>query len=277
MKPDTPRVRGKKDWSPMIRSVSFSLGLLVVIGSFVLANKPNKPSAPPPPPKVLMIGDSLSVSGFGDAVREHLEDQFGRQNVAFFASCGSSPENWLRDEPVFQTRCGYRERTPTSDIYRDYHKGKRPPAVATPKVETLIERYKPTILIVQLGTNWMDRSLSDDQIRAILERFVSAAHRGSIRRMIWIGPPDSWRFSKVQNRIYRLIQQSVRRGDPVIDSRRFTRYVLGKTGGDGVHYNRESGQAWAKPVVASIDQILAAEIATRRKVASKSLTAGEHR
>ena len=72
----------------MIRTVSFSLGLLVVIGSFVLANKfqkPHKPSAPPPPPKVLMIGDSLSVGGFGEAVREHLEREFGRQNVAFFA------------------------------------------------------------------------------------------------------------------------------------------------------------------------------------------------
>ena len=84
--------------------------------------------------------------------------------------------------------------------------------------------------------------------------------------MIWIGPPDSSRFSKVQNRIYRLIQQSVRRGDPVIDSRRFTRYVLGKTGGDGIHYNRESGEAWAKPVIASIDQILAFDIAARRKM-----------
>jgi hypothetical protein len=268
MKPDTPRVRGKKDWSLMIRGVSFSLCLLVVIGSFVLANKPKKASPPPPPPKVLMIGDSLSVGGFGEAVREHLENKFGRQNVAFFASCGSSPESWLRDEPVFLTRCGYREKTPTSDVYRDYHNGKRPPGVATPKVETLIERYKPTIVIVQLGTNWMDQSLSDNHIRDILERFLSAVHRGSTRKLIWIGPPDSSRFSKVQNRICRLIQQSVRRGDPVIDSRRFTRYVLGRTGGDGIHYNRESGEAWAKPVIASIDQILAADIAARRKVAA---------
>jgi hypothetical protein len=268
MKPDTPRVPGKKDWSPMIRSVSFSLAFLLVIGSFVLADKFKKSSPPPPPPKVLVIGDSLSVAGFGDAVREHLENKFGRQNVAFFASCGSSPENWLRDEPVFHTRCGYREKTPTSDIYRDYHNGRRPSPVATPKLETLIERYKPTILIVQLGTNWMDRPLSDDQIRGILARFVSATHRGGTRRMIWIGPPDSSRFSKVQNRIYRLIQQSVPRGDPVIDSRRFTRYVLGKTGGDGVHYNSESGQAWARPVNASIDQVLAADIAVRRKLAS---------
>jgi hypothetical protein len=252
----------------MIRSVSFTLALLVVIGSFVLADKFKKPSPPPPPPKVLMIGDSLSVGGFGEAVREHLENKFGRQNVAFFASCGSSPENWLGDEPVFHTRCGYREKTPTNDIYRDYHNGKRPSPVATPKLETLIERYKPTIVIVQLGTNWMDRSLSDDQIRAILWRFINAAHHGSTRRLIWIGPPDSSRFAKVQNRIYRLIQQAVSRGDPVIDSRRFTRYVLGKTGGDGVHYNSESGAAWARPVNASIDQVLAADIAARRKVAS---------
>jgi hypothetical protein len=268
MKRDTPKAGDKKHWSTMIRTVSFSLGLLVVIASFVLANKFHKPSPPPPPPKVLMIGDSLSVSGFGDAVRDHLEHEFGRQNVAFFASCGSSPENWLQNEPVFHTRCGYREKTPTSDIYLDYHNGKRPSAVATPKVETLIERYKPTIVIVQLGTNWMDRSLSDDQIRAILARFVNAAHRGRTLRMIWIGPPDSSRFSKVQNRIYRLIQQSVWRGDPVIDSRRFTRYLVGKTGGDGIHYNRESGEAWAKRVIASIDQVLAADIAARRKVAS---------
>jgi hypothetical protein len=269
MKRDTPRAPDNKNWSPMVRTVLFSLALLVVIGSFVLANKfqnPQKPSRPLPPPMVLIIGDSLSVGGFGDAVREHLEQQFGRQNVAFFASCGSSPENWLQDENVFYTKCGYREKTPTSDVYRDYHNGKRPPPVATPKIERLIERYKPTIVIVQLGTNWMDQTLSDDYIRHAVTRFVNAVHGDGTRRMIWIGPPDSSRFSRAQNRIYQLIQQSVPRGDPVIDSRRFTRYVVGKTGGDGIHYNRESGEAWAKPVNATLDQILAADIAARRKL-----------
>src|SRR5206468_12809854 len=110
MKGDTPRAGDKKRWSLMIRTISLSLGWLVVIGSFVLANrfqKPQKSSPPPPPPKVLMIGDSLSVGGFGEAVREHLEHEFGRQNVAFFASCGSSPESWLQNEPVFNTGSGY--------------------------------------------------------------------------------------------------------------------------------------------------------------------------
>jgi hypothetical protein len=114
----------------------------------------------------------------------------------------------------------------------------------------------------------MDQTLSDDHIRTVLKRFVSAAHSGSTRKMIWIGPPDSSRFSKVQNRIYQLIQQSVLRGDPMIDSRRFTRYLVGKTGGDGIHYNRESGEAWARHVITSIDQVLAADIAARRKVVS---------
>ena len=271
MKRDTQSPRDKKNWSPMIRTVSFSLCLLLVIGSIVWAKKfqkPQKPGPPLAPPKVLMIGDSLSVGGFGDSVREHLEKEFGRQNVAFFASCGSSPESWLQDDKVFYTRCGYREKTPTTDVYSDYHKGKKPPPTATPKIENLIERYKPTIVIVQLGTNWMDQTLSDDYIRHVLARFVSAVHDDSTRRMIWIGPPDSSRFSKVQNRIYQLIQQSVPRGDPVIDSRRFTHYVMGKTGGDGIHYNTESGEAWAKPVNASLDQILAADIAVRRKLVS---------
>ena len=54
----------------------------------------------------------------------------------------------------------------------------------------------------------------------------------------------------------------------MIDSRRFTRYVMGKTGGDGIHYNSESGEAWARRVNASIDQVLAADIAARRKLVS---------
>jgi hypothetical protein len=43
---------------------------------------------------------------------------------------------------------------------------------------------------------------------------------------------------------------------------------MGKTGGDGIHYNHESGEAWAKPVNASLDQILAADLAVRRKLVS---------
>ena len=249
----------------MLRSISLPLAFLVVLGSFVLAANLKKVLPEAQRARILMIGDSLSVGSFGEVLQHHLEGRYGRENVAAFASCGSSPENWLRDEPVFHTKCGYRERTPTTNVYSDFHNGRPPPPTRTPKIESLLATYKPTIVIVQQGTNWMDRSLSDDQIRSILDRFISAAHRGAKRKIVWISPPDSSRFSKVEARIYRLIVQAAPRNDPVIDSRRFTHYVAGKTGGDGVHYNRESGEAWAKSVIVRVDELLPKPV---RKVAA---------
>src|SRR5712671_4276366 len=41
--------------------------------------------------RVLMVGDSLTVGGFGEAMQAYLLRRFGSNNVAVFASCGSSP------------------------------------------------------------------------------------------------------------------------------------------------------------------------------------------
>ena len=43
---------------------------------------------------------------------------------------------------------------------RDFVNGRPPRPTLTPKLTKLINKHKPTILIVQLGTNWMDRSLT---------------------------------------------------------------------------------------------------------------------
>jgi hypothetical protein len=51
-----------------------------------------------------MIGDSLSAGPFGESVQQHLARKFGPQNVAAYASCGSSPEHWLQDEAGFYTK-----------------------------------------------------------------------------------------------------------------------------------------------------------------------------
>src|SRR6478672_4776459 len=47
-------------------------------------------------PRVLMVGDSLTVGGFGDAMQGYLLGRLGSNNVAVYASCGSSPEHWMR-------------------------------------------------------------------------------------------------------------------------------------------------------------------------------------
>lgn len=199
----------------------------------------------------LYIGDSLSVGKFGELLHDYLVATFGPGNVGLYASCGSSPENWLRAEPTFFTKCGYREQTPNRNMAIDSrtHHG-------TPKLDDLVSRYRPTTAIVQLGTNWMDRPLPDAKIRSILESFMDTLHATANCKVVWIGPPDSSKFSGAQGRIYKLIQQNRRSGDIVIDSRRLTHYVPGKTGGDGIHYNSQSSAAWAARVIDLLEQVI---------------------
>jgi hypothetical protein len=201
--------------------------------------------------RVLYIGDSLSVDTFGELVSQYLMKTF-HGNVAFYASCGSSPENWLSDEPVFVTKCGYRQFVPPHPlIYGD------PMHHSTPKIERLLRDQQPTVVIVQQGTNWMDRPLTDEKISSILDRFISAIHRNANCQIIWIGPPNSARFRSVQGRICTLIKQHQRRFDPVIDSRRLTpKYVVGKTGGDGIHYRSEAATEWAQRIIPILDSIM---------------------
>jgi len=107
--------------------------------------------------------------------------------------------------------------------------------------------------------------LSDAQISSFLDRFVAAARTGPVRKIIWIAPPDSSAMAaRAQARVHRLIEQGAkRRRFEVIDSREVTRYVPGKTGGDGVHYNKEASQAWAQAIESRLASKLAGQAANR--------------
>lgn len=256
----------------MIRPTVTFVGLALCLACFLPATNgtaartvAKRMSEPAAVTRVLMIGDSLSVGPFGEAVQQHLARKYGPQNVAAYASCGSSPEHWLVGEPPFYTRCGYRQSTPDSaPIFRDFVNGEPPRLTLTPKLESLVRRHRPTVVIVQLGTNWMDRNLSDAQISSFADRFVTAARGSSMRQIIWIAPPDSSALRKVQGRVHRLIQQAAtRKGFEVVDSRQLTRYVLGQTGGDGIHYNSAASRAWAARINSSLDSKLRIRVANR--------------
>jgi hypothetical protein len=260
----------------MTRAALSTLGLALCAVSFFLVAKgtartttrrsADLPRTPPGPTRVLMIGDSLSVGAFGESVQQHLAQKFGPRNVAAYASCGSSPENWLADEPAFYTKCGYREATPDRrPILRQWSNGRPPRATLTPKLEGLVRRHRPTTIVVQQGTNWMDRDLSDAEISNFTRRFIRAARAPWVRQIIWIAPPDHSALRNTQARIHRLINEAARRdGFDVIDSRQLTRYVPGKTGGDGVHYNSESSRMWAARVNAALDTRLRGRMASAR-------------
>lgn len=258
-------MRIKKAWPTVLQPLLSLMAVVVGVGSFVLvASGKSKSTKVPegPPPSILMVGDSLSVGKFGEVVQGHLARKYP---VAAYASCGSSPEHWLSGEPDFITKCGYRQHTADSDVFRDFVNGKPPRPTLTPKLAKLINKHRPTILIVQLGTNWMDRSLTDEQMSTYLDHFVKEARRGSVQEIIWIAPPDSARLRKVQGKVHGLIRQAAKRDSfQVIDSREVTRYVVGKTGGDGVHYNSEASESWARKIQDDLDSKLLRSVRDRK-------------
>jgi uncharacterized protein YecE (DUF72 family) len=137
--------------------------------------------------------------------------------------------------------------------------------VQTPKVDALVRRHQPTIIVVQQGTNWMDRDLSPEQIRDFIHRFMRQTRAPWVRQIIWIAPPDHSAMRRTQGRIHALIKEAAgREGFEVIDSRQFTRYIPGKTGGDGVHYNSESSRAWAAQINDVLDSRLRRRMASSR-------------
>src|SRR5437588_12952427 len=143
MKPTVPARAARIAWSALARALLTPLALVLalVLVVFVVAEPSEKKRAAPAVPmmnKVLMIGDSLSVAKFGDVIRDFLVSTCGTRNVAVFASCGSSPENWLRSEPTFFTKCGYREQTPARSVVL----GQRLD-LATPKNESRGTNYRP--------------------------------------------------------------------------------------------------------------------------------------
>lgn len=202
----------------------------------------------PVPIKVLLLGDSLSVGAFGKAVQESLVRNYGVGQVAVFASCGSSPEDWIRGD--FVTHCGYRQTTPEGSKYFD--------KIRTPRLRAILAHYRPRVVIVQLGTNWMDglsgpRPSDERHYRGIIRDFVDELRRGNPSVTIfWVLPPASSVYPRgVHAQVERWIkEESRRRGFYTINSRQFTEpYRLGVTGGDGVHYREAAAGRWARGVL----------------------------
>ena len=209
--------------------------------------------------KILLIGDSLSFGPFGEALEGFLRQRYNvASGICVFASCGSSPEHWLKTSPAFMTPCGYRESTPAGAWKEDFANGRRPRPVRTPKIPEILARFSPRIVVVQLGTNWMD-SLPATPIqegaayKQIIRDFIKELRAQSPppARIVWVMPPESSKYSAtVKDEVDRWINECARElGFQTINSRRITgKYVTGKTGDDGVHYGEAEAQKWAKGV-----------------------------
>ena len=214
---------------------------------------------------VMLIGDSLSVGPFGDRMLAHFRQKLEPSQYTIYAACGSSPENWLKDSPEFITPCGYRVVTARESWKTDFHDGQKPRRVRTPKLASIIPKSRPQLVIVQMGTNWMDEfvgvsNLSGDAKKSIVRKFIAEirAKAAPQVQIVWILPPDSSKYtSRLKDAVDRWINDCARELKfKTINTRAFTdRYVKGKSGEDGVHLNEACGHEWANGVIKRLPKI----------------------
>lgn len=219
---------------------------------------------------VMLVGDSLSVGPFGDYLVAYFRQKLEPSQFCAYAACGSSPENWLKDAPDFITPCGFRVVTARESWKTDYHNGVKPSRVRTPKLAAIVPKQRPQLVIVQLGTNWMDEfvnasNLSGESKKNIIRKFI-----GEIRskaapqvQIVWILPPDSSRYSsRIKDAVDRWITDCAKELNfKTINTRGFTdRYVKGKSGSDGVHLNQSAGAQWAAGVIKRLPKVSAVPV-----------------
>ncbi len=189
-----------------------------------------------PEDRVLHIGDSHTVGIYGQEMDKHLRSSGAK--VETYGSAGSSPHWWINGQT---TRSGFfgRNQDEVTDKpakWNDPH--------PTPKLNTLLERFRPNVVVFSLGANLINASPAtvEKQMREVADMAKATG-----TRIIWVGPPDGRESKKPtskQNELYQTLERVAKEYGDFIDSRPLTEYPA--TGGDGVHYWGKEGSRTAK-------------------------------
>ncbi len=216
---------------------------------------------------MLILCDSMGLSGFADELDTRFRDCPGVARVHTFAACGSNPLSWMKKAPYAraQTHCGYLRIESTDEaggisVERDIYgipAGHKPGGHPIPKIEDLIERIQPDILVMQNGNNFFDlfkngqdsREKTRDVMRSYLAplRQWLASSAPSIRRFYWVTPPEAGSVSaETQQTVFDTIREEVEPYGAVLDSRLVTSYPYPAQGADQMHFWGEEALAWGR-------------------------------
>jgi hypothetical protein len=202
-----------------------------------------------PQTRVLHIGDSHTVGIYGQEIDKHLRSTGAK--VESYGSAGSSPSWWLKGTT---TRSGFygKDETGKTDRPADWRTPRQ-----TPKLNTLLDRFQPNVVMVSLGANLInaDAKTIEREVRQIGDMVKAQG-----AKVVWVGPPDGRESNKPtskQNALYQTLQRVASEYGDFIDSRPYTEYP--KSGGDGVHYWGKEGTRiateWASKVFDDIQKI----------------------
>jgi len=186
----------------------------------------------------------------------------------------------LKDRPYtnIKTHCGFvsmeslgggmmRE---VNDVYGQT-RGHVPGSHPVPKLEDLLVKFQPDILIMQTGTNLFDlfpdkRSVNPSrhgaELRSFLVPFINKAVHipSNLKKIYWVASPTSGRVSKeIQDFVLQQTRTDIGHVAEIIDSRTLVSYPYHHMEPDKEHFIGADMDTWADKVFEVVERDLSAQ------------------
>jgi len=164
-------------------------------------------------------------------------------------------------------------------------RGHRPSAHVVPKIEDMLERIKPDIIVFQNGNNFFDffkkgqiikEETHGQLIRAhVIPLIRYLANNGSsVRKLYWVSPAQAGNVTpEVQQFIFDSIKHEVIKIGVMLNSREITSYPYTNQARDKMHFWGKAALDWADDIFRliatdlTINDINACPVLTKRDVA----------
>jgi hypothetical protein len=262
------------------RVINICAGSILAALPLAGAEHQNPPPQNAPPQtgglKVLILGDSLALCGFGKRLDERFRKSPQVKATFTYLACGTNPLSWLKDRPYthIQTHCGFVsiESNPGSghvkellDVYGQT-RGHTPGSHPVPKLEDLLATLQPDILIMQTGTNLFElfpdhKSVTPNRhgpaLRSYFTPFISKAVKSPspLRKIYWVASPTSGRVSKeIQDFVVQQTRADIGHVANVIDSRTLVSYPYRHMEPDKEHFIGDDMDLWADKVFEIVER-----------------------
>jgi hypothetical protein len=246
-----------------------------------LAQNTPTPAEPPRDLTVLILGDSLGLCGFGKRLDQKFRADPRVKSVFTYCTCGTNPLSWLKEKPYahIQTHCGYWsiESLPDSHAIKEVRdvsgmtRGHRPTSHPVPKLDDLLAKIQPDILVMQTGGNLFGlfsgrEKVKPDHDASMLRKYLlpfvkkAITPPSKLRKIYWVAPPTSGRVpGEVQEFVFQQTQNDIGTITQVIDSRKLITYPYKHMEPDKEHFIGEDMNKWTDKVWGEIDRDLSAQ------------------
>ncbi len=261
-----------------------SLATLLACLSFAPYLRAQSTPTSPEPPRdltVLILGDSLSLCGFGKRLDQKFRGDPRVKSVFTYCTCGTNPLSWLKEKPYahVQTHCGYWsiESLPDSHAIKELRdiygmtRGHTPKSHPVPKLEDLLAKIQPDILVMQTGANLFGlfsgrEKVKPDHDAAMLRKYLvpfvkkAITPPSKLRKIYWVAPPTSGRVpGEVQEFVFEQTQNDIGSVTHVIDGRKLVVYPYKHMEPDKEHFVGEDMDKLTDKVFVEIDRDLSAQ------------------